>query len=121
LNQLRLDDYLDHIEGAARRAIEFIGDQSRAEFLADIKTQQAVAMSFAIMGEAATRIAALYPDFIAGAPDIGWREMRGMRHHLVYGYFRIDYEIVWDTVHDELPRLLQRIAQLRADLSSGHR
>lgn len=103
MNQLRLDDYLDHIERAARRAVEFIGDQSRAEFLVDIKTQQAVAMSFGIMGEAATRIVALYPEFVAGAADIGWREMRGMRHHLVHGYFR-----------NELPRLLQRIGELRA-------
>ena len=118
MTDLRLDDYLEHIESAARRVLEFIGQQSREEFLDDIKTQHAVAMSFAVMGEAATRIVASHPDFIAGTPEIGWREMRGMRHHLVHGYFSIDYEIVWDTIHSELPRLMADIARLRATLSS---
>lgn len=115
MNELRLDDYLEHIESAARRALEFVGAQSRDEFLADIKTQHAVAMSFAVMGEAASRITAGYPDFVASTPEVSWREMRGMRHHLVHGYFRIDYGIVWDTVHNELPSLLREIARLRAE------
>lgn len=117
MNELRLNDYLEHIESATRRALEFVGSLSRDEFLADIKTQHAVAMSFAGMGEAATRIAASYPDFIARTTEISWREMRGMRHHLVHGYFRIDHQIVWDTVHNELPALLRKIAKLRAELS----
>jgi uncharacterized protein with HEPN domain len=108
VNELRLDDYLEHIESAARGALEFVGSQSRDEFLADIKTQHAVAMSFATMGEAATRIAANYPDFVASSPEISWRDMRGTRHHLVHGYFRIDYNVVWDTVHNEPPPLLQQ-------------
>lgn len=118
MNELRLDDYLEHIESAARRALEFLGTQSRDEFLADIKTQHAVAMSFAVMGEAATRIAATYPDFVARTPEISWRHMRGMRHHLVHGYFRIDQQVVWATVHNELPLLLQDIVRLRAVLSA---
>lgn len=121
MNELRLDDYLEHIESAARRALEFVGSQSHDEFLTDTKTQHAVAMSFAIMGEAATRIAANYPDFIASTAEISWRDMRGMRHHLVHGYFRIDYHVVWDTVHNELPSLLQQIARLRAGLPAGDR
>ena len=117
MNALRLDDYLEHIQTAAGRAMEFIGDQSQADFLVDIKTQQAVAMSFAVMGEAATRIAATYPDFVAATPDIRWREMRGMRHHLVHGYFRIDYEVVWKTVREELPGLVAAVAKLRDELA----
>lgn len=108
MSEPRLDDYLEHIESAARRAVEFVAAQSRAEFLIDVKTQQAVAMSFAIMGEAAARIATAYPDFVAGAPEVSWRKMRGMRHHLVHGYFRIDHNVVWDTIHNELPSLCLR-------------
>ena len=119
MTDLRLDDYLEHIETAARRAIECIGQQSRDEFLTDIKTQHAVTMSFAIMGEAATKIVGSYPDFAERTSEIGWREMRGMRHHLVHGYFRIDYEIVWDTVRNELPGLLSSVARLRASLAAG--
>lgn len=117
MNEFRLDDYLEHIEGAALRAVEFVDGLSRDAFLSDARTQQAVAMSFAVVGEAAARIAALYPEFVAGTPEISWRQMRGMRHHLVHGYFQIDYRVVWDTVQNELPTLLREIARLRAGLS----
>ena len=56
MNELRLDLYLEQIEIAAHRAMEFVGHQTRDEFLADVKTQHAVAMSFAVMGEAAGRL-----------------------------------------------------------------
>lgn len=118
MNELRLDDYLEQIESAARRALEFVGDQSLEEFLADIKTQHAVAMTFAVMGEAATRIANSYPDFIAETSGISWRDMRGMRHHLVHAYVRIDHQVVWHTIRNELPLLLRNIAKLRAGLSA---
>lgn len=121
MSAFRLDDYLEHIESAARRAREFVDQQSRADFLLDIKTQHAVAMSFAIIGEAAMRIATSYPEFVAWTPEIKWRQMRGMRHHLVHGYFRIDYGVVWDTIHNELPLLLQDIASLRAGLAAAGR
>ena len=121
MNEFRLDDYLEHIESAARRALEFVGAQSREEFLADIKTQHAVAMSFAVMGDAVTRIAAAYPDFIARTPEISWRDMRGMRHHLVHAYMRTDHQVIWDTLHNELPLLLRNIARLRAELAAGGR
>ena len=31
--------------------------------------------------------------------------MTGMRHKLVHGYDEIDWELVWDTVTDDLPKL----------------
>jgi uncharacterized protein with HEPN domain len=119
LTDLRLDDYLEHIETAALRALEFVSSLSREEFLLDVKTQHAVAMSFAIIGEAAARISQASPQFVADTPMIGWREMRGMRHHLVHGYFSIDYGIVWDTVQNELPRLVAELSVLRATRQSS--
>ena len=70
MNELRLDLYLEQIEIAAHRTMEFVDHQTRDEFLADVKTQHAVAMSIAVMGEAATKISNLYTDFIANSPDI---------------------------------------------------
>ena len=66
MNELRLDDYLEQIESAARRALEFVGAQSREEFLADIKTQHAVAMSFAVMG---TQRPELLPRILTSLPE----------------------------------------------------
>ena len=121
MNEFRLDLYLEQIEIAAHRTMEFVGHQTRDEFLADVKTQHAVAMSIAVMGEAATKIFNLYPDFVANSPDINWREIRGMRHHIVHVYFSIDHDVVWQTVQNDLPVLVRKIARLRSDLSAARR
>ena len=47
-------------------------------------------------------------------PEIPWPDIVGMRHRLVYGYFEVDQDIVWQTVTTELGSLaatLERILQ----------
>jgi uncharacterized protein with HEPN domain len=46
--------------------------------------------------------------------------MIGMRHILVHDYFRIDTEIVWQVVANELPRLKSalQIIQKNIDVKS---
>lgn len=41
--------------------------------------------------------------------------MQGMRHRLAHGYYRVNLDIVWMTVHRDVPQLL---AQTRALLSA---
>lgn len=54
MSELRLADYLDHMQRAARDACGFVEGLGKEEFLADKRTQQAVIMSLVIIGEAAT-------------------------------------------------------------------
>jgi uncharacterized protein with HEPN domain len=113
LTDLRLDDYLDHIEQAAREALGFVQDHTVETFSADRRTQQAVMMTLVIIGEAATRIAAGYPDFAAQHPEIPWQQIRGMRNRMVHGYFDIDLQVVWATLESAIPQLLIQIQELR--------
>ena len=39
----------------------------------------------------------------------------GMRHRLVHGYFNIDFDILWDTVQNDLPLLASQLAFLEND------
>ena len=48
-----------------------------------------------IIGEAAR---AMPEEVRRLAPEVPWRELVGMRHVLVHGYFRIDTDLVWETV-----------------------
>lgn len=68
-------------------------------FISDKKTMDAVIRNFEIIGEASSRISS---DFKLSYPHIEWREMSDFRNKLIHEYFGIDYEIVWNTIHDEL-------------------
>ena len=56
MSKSRLPDYLDHRRQAACDACSFVEGLSKAEFLEDKRTQQAVIMSLIIIDEASTKI-----------------------------------------------------------------
>jgi uncharacterized protein with HEPN domain len=46
------------------------------------------------------------PDEVIDAtPEIPWRQVKGMRIIAAHAYHRIDYEEVWVTLRDDIPRL----------------
>lgn len=105
----RLGDYLDHIRQATTDAITFVEGLNKEEFLEDKRTQQAVVMSLIIVGETSTKIMDHYPDFTASHLQIPLRSMRGMRNRIAHGYFDINLDVVWDTIQNALPDLLNRL------------
>ena len=65
------------------------------EFVQDEKTSSAVIRKIEILGEASKNI----PEFIKERyPHVPWKEMAGMRNRLIYGYFGVDYVLVWKTI-----------------------
>ncbi len=38
-------------------------------------------------------------------PSIPWKQIYGLRNHIVHGYDGVDMRIVWDTVSEDIPRL----------------
>lgn len=112
----RLADYLEHMRQAASDACGFVEGLSKAEFLADKRTQQAVVMSLIIIGEASTKIMDHYPTFIEKHANVPWRNMRGMRNRIAHGYFEINFEVVWETVYSALPELLQQLSIVFSDV-----
>jgi uncharacterized protein with HEPN domain len=113
MSHRRLSDYLDHIEQAALDAQSFVIGIDEAGFLTDKRTQQAVVMSFIIMGEAATRLMDGYPEFAQTRSEVPWRSMRNMRNRMAHGYFDIDPNLVWDTLRNWVPGLLEQLAAIR--------
>jgi uncharacterized protein with HEPN domain len=63
-------------------------------------------MNFIIIGEATKRIMEEWPEFVAQQPEFGWHRMTGMRNRIAHGYEDINFEVVWDTLAGELPRLI---------------
>jgi len=101
---------------AAEDACIFVEGLSKAEFLEDRRTQQAVIMSIIILGEAATKVMETAAEFTQIHTQIPWRSMRGMRNRIAHGYFEINLDIVWETVQTALPELLKQIPIVRQSL-----
>lgn len=74
--------------------------QGRRAFLADPRTQDAVIKNIQVMGEAVRGVSAATR---AAHPEIPWSDIAGMRDRLVHGYFRVDLDVVWDVVENDLP------------------
>ncbi len=111
MNEERRAEALSHMLQSARLACSYIEGMSKADFLADTRTQQAVVMNMVMIGEAAARLMLDHPVYTQQHPDIPWRNMKGMRNRIAHGYFEIDFEIVWDTVRTSLPDLIVRLEQ----------
>ena len=104
-----VDDLLADLAGAADAAAELVrlgkkhSDTERPLRLAG----EAV---IGRLGDIATKL----PDkVIEATPEIPWRQVKGMRIIAAHAYHRIDYEEVWVTLRDDVPRMDEAIKRWR--------
>jgi uncharacterized protein with HEPN domain len=106
-------DYVEDMLDNCEYAIEFVQGVTLDEFLRSREKSYAVAHAIEIIGEAARHI----PKTLrAKYPEIPWSNVTGMRDHIAHGYFGIDLEIVWKTIHEDLPGLRVELQSMLADL-----
>ena len=109
---LRIPDYLEHILEAIERIDRYLADTDEVAFLNDQKTQDAVVRNFEIIGEAAHNIESHHVAFSTAHPDIPWTVIYAMRNRVAHGYFKVDFEMIWKTIHTDLRQLHTQIKQL---------
>lgn len=113
---LRIPDYLEHIIEAIERIGRYLADTDEVAFLNDQKTQDAVVRNFEIIGEAAHNIEHRHTEFAAAHPDVPWTAIYAMRNRVAHGYFKVDLEMVWKTIHTDLPELHSQVRQLLEEI-----
>jgi uncharacterized protein with HEPN domain len=47
-------------------------------------------------------------------PELPWKRMIGMRDRLIHGYFSVNLDVVWETVSDDLPPLIEKLTKIVA-------
>ena len=95
------------IEGI-KRLKGIFANVSKADFLEDMRLQDASAFDISTIGEAAAHVS---EEFQQAHPEIPWIKMRGIRNRLVhiFDYEQIDYDIIWTVATVELPELEPKI------------
>lgn len=59
-----------------------------------------------IIGEATYKLS---PAFVGSHPQVNWRVIANMRHHLVHGYYQVSPLDVWDVIQNDLLPLREQI------------
>lgn len=103
------EEFLRHILIEADFLLSGSQDLSLPVLVKDETKKRAFTRSLEIIGEAAKKI----PDeFRKSHPAVDWKAMAGMRDKLIHWYFGVDWEIVWDVVVNEVPKLREQVKKL---------
>lgn len=104
-NRILLADMLDH----AREAMSFCAGKTRSDLDSDRKLALALVTLILIIGEAANRVPKEEQTL---HPWIPWKQIIGTRNRLIHGYDRIDLDILWSIVSEDLPRLTEALERI---------
>ncbi len=100
-----LQDILDWMENTQ----SFIEGVEKQDFISDLKTRSAAERAIEIIGEASKNVPG---EVRSRFPGIPWEKMAGMRDRVVHGYFGVDYDILWNTVTEDIPLLLPEMRRV---------
>jgi uncharacterized protein with HEPN domain len=90
---------LDH----AREAVALTAGKTRADLDADRQLNLALVRLLEIVGEAASRAT---EDERRLCPALPWAQIVGLRNRLIHGYDAVDFDVLWQIVKDDLPKLI---------------
>ena len=104
--------YLEDILDATRKITAYTGGLSKAAFLEDEKTIDAVVRNLEVIGEDVKK---LPEDLRAQHSAVEWKKIAGLRDILIHEYFGLDTEIVWDIVQKKVAALDREVRTMLSE------
>ncbi len=104
-----------HMRDAGKEILDFAAGSTQASLAANRMLQLAIVKDLEIIGEVANNVS---PECQSQYPYIPWRAMVGMRNRLVHAYFGIDFEVIWQTIQQDLPPLIQSLERVLQELET---
>ena len=95
-------DRLKDIVHSAELAASHAGALDADALAKEAQRRDAVLLRIAVIGEAASQ---LPTEVQALAPEIPWSKVKGMRNHIIHGYWQTDLNAVANTVAFDLEAL----------------
>lgn len=94
---------IEHMLDMARNLQEAKSRHTYEEILSDKILFYGLTKMTEIIGEAAYK---LTHEFTESHPALPWKQIIGMRHILVHGYFKITPEDLWDVIQNDIPPMI---------------
>jgi uncharacterized protein with HEPN domain len=88
---------------------EFTRDISFDQLMADERTKDAILRNLQVIGEASKN---LPEHVITHHPEVDWSGLAGVRDIVTHRYFRVDWNLLWISIREELPALKKQIRNL---------
>jgi uncharacterized protein with HEPN domain len=104
----RIQDILHAIAKIQR----YVADVDFGTFENDEETVDAVIHNLTVIGEAANHIPV---EITSRRPDIPWRQMVDLRNFSVHAYWNLRPSVVWDTIQNDLPLLVEPLQKLLSE------
>jgi uncharacterized protein with HEPN domain len=104
-DQVFLKHILDEIDFLIRET----EGKNFEEFIKDEILKRACSRSLEIIGEAVKNLS---PDFKRQHKEIEWKKLSGLRDKMIHGYFGVNWDIVWDVMKNQIPKLKGQIENI---------
>ena len=109
MSRHEIDIRLRHMLDYTREAVSLAQGKSRADLDTDRLLNLSLVQLVTMVGEAAKRVPR---DVQEQQPGIAWPSIVGMRNRLIHGYDKIDFDILWQTVTEDLPPLIASLEKI---------
>lgn len=107
--KIRLKSIIDHIN-------KVLNDTSKIDYSYFIESDlliRATCFSVAQIGEQMSKLENALKDKY---PEIPWKYAKGMRNFIVHDYDNVDTKLVYNTVKNDLPKLLDFFIKIKEDI-----
>ena len=101
--------FLQDIADSAKAIMEFTADLDANKFATSRLVYSATIREFEIIGEATIHLSS---ELLEKYDTIAWRDLKDFRNILIHEYFGVDHQIVWNTVQNDLPQLLEVVEKM---------
>lgn len=101
--------YIELILDSIKKIETFLEEFDKEKFLVDQKTQSAVILHLALIGENSKKISEETKSKI----DLAWKEISGFRDIAIHDYTNLKLDIVWDTVIINISELKAKLLEYK--------
>ena len=107
--------FLNHILDEINFLIKETEGKKFEEFIKNEVLKRACSRSLEIIGEAVKNLS---NDFKKVHKGIEWKKIAGLRDKMIHGYFGVNWDIVWDVIKNQIPKLKEQVEYILNKLES---